>query len=120
MHERMGAVHAQMGQMMEGMTSDEMQSLCRTTRESMRAAMRGDPPDEFNAAPVDDPSRDEKTSRWLQGARGFEGFMDRTGRDEVERGPVLDVCLLDPLLCKTGLEVVEPRRSAFGDSTPSP
>ena len=45
--------------------------------------MQGDASGESDAVPVEDPSLDEETSRWLQGARGFEGVEDRTGQDEV-------------------------------------
>ena len=45
--------------------------------------MHGNASGASDAKTVDDPSLDDETAQWLQGARGFDGVADRTGQDVV-------------------------------------
>lgn len=49
----------------------------------MMGSMHGNASDASEAETVDDPSLDDETTQWLQGAHGFDGVADRTGQDVV-------------------------------------
>ncbi len=81
------SMHGQMEAMREGMTPEQMRSLCRTMQETMRAALDGDKAasgdDETREPAVDGLTLADETTQWLRGARGFDAVADRTGQDEV-------------------------------------